>query len=188
MVGMAPEETMALPALPALAGILAFTVGEIEILRPPSDAPAATPAPRPCSVAEYRQFDFWLGDWDVVEAGKPAGANRITSILGGCAVREEWKGAGGLTGTSLNMWDSAKKRWSQTWVDEKGNVLLLIGGRQGAKMVLEGEKPQGQGTVRNRITWSPADGGHVRQLWETSTDGGKTWETAFDGDYGPRKR
>ena len=180
---------MALPALPALAGILAFTVGEIEIVRPPSDGPAATPAPRPCSAAEYRQFDFWLGEWDVVEKGKPAGTNRITSILGGCALREEWKGISGLTGTSLNMWDSGKRRWYQTWVDDKGNVLLLSGGRQGAKMVLEGDSPDGKGgTVRNRISWSPLAAGHVRQVWETSVDGGKTWETAFDGDYGLKKK
>ncbi len=179
---------MALLTLSALAGILALTVGETETARPPAAGSAATPAPKPCSSPEYRQFDFWLGDWDVTEAGKPAGTNRITAILGGCAIREEWKGVSGLAGTSLNMWDSAKRRWTQTWVDDKGNVLLLTGGRQGPKMVLEGEKPQGQGTVRNRITWSPLEGGHVRQLWETSTDGGKTWEKAFDGDYRPRKR
>ena len=180
---------MALPALPALAGILALTVGEIEIVRPPSDGPAATPAPRPCSSAEYRQFDFWLGEWDVAEKGKPAGVNRITAILGGCAVREEWKGASGLTGTSLNMWDSGKRRWTQTWVDDKGNVLLLSGGRQGPKMVLEGDTTDGKGgTVKNRISWSPLEAGRVRQIWETSTDGGKTWETEFDGDYGPRRK
>jgi hypothetical protein len=179
---------MALLTLSALAGILALTVGETEIVRASADGSSATPAPKPCSSPEYRQFDFWLGDWDVTEAGKPAGVNRITSILGGCAVREEWKGASGLTGTSLNMWDSAKKQWSQTWVDDKGNVLLLTGGRQGPKMVLEGEKPQGKGTVRSRITWTPVAGGHVRQLWESSTDGGKTWTKEFDGDYAPKKR
>ena len=179
---------MALPTLSAIAGILALTVGDTEVPRPSQDGKAAAAAPKPCSSPEYRQFDFWLGDWDVAEKGKPAGANRITPILGGCAVREEWKGVSGLTGTSLNMWDSTKKRWSQTWVDDKGNVLVLVGGRQGAKMVLEGEKPAGKGTIRSRITWTPTSGGHVRQLWETSTDGGKTWTNEFDGDYAPDKR
>jgi hypothetical protein len=181
---------MVLPPLSALASILALTVGETEIFKPAaSSAAAATPAPRPCSSPEYRQFDFWLGDWNVAQAGKPAGTNRITPLLGGCAVREEWKGVSGLTGTSLNMWDAARKRWTQTWVDDKGNVLFLVGGREGPKMVLEGDTPDGKGgTVTNRISWAPLSGGHVRQLWETSTDGGKTWETAFDGDYGPSRR
>jgi len=75
------------------------------------------------------------------------------------------------------------------FVADKGNVLLLTGGRQGAKMILEGESPNGKdGTVKNRISWSPLAAGHVRQLWENSKDGGKTWETVFDGDYGPKKR
>ena len=34
-----------------------------------------------------------------------------------------------------------------------------------------------------RITWTPLDGGRVRQHWESTTDGGKTWVTAFDGLY-----
>ncbi len=179
---------MALPALPALAGILALTVGDTEIFRPSDTPSAATPATNPCSAPEYRQFNFWLGDWEVTEAGKAAGTNRISQILGGCALREEWKGAGGMTGTSLNMWDSGGRRWHQTWVDDKGNVLLLTGGRRGAKMVLEGDSPDGKGgTVKNRISWSPLPVGHVRQLWETSKDGGKNWETAFDGDYGPSR-
>lgn len=32
-----------------------------------------------------------------------------------------------------------------------------------------------------RITWTPNADGTVRQHWEQSTDGGKTWTTAFDG-------
>ena len=179
---------MALLTLSALAGIFALTVGETEAVRQSAGGAAATPAPKPCSSPEYRQFDFWLGEWDVAEDGKPAGVNRITAILGGCAVREEWKGSSGLTGTSLNMWDSAKKRWSQTWVDDKGNVLFLVGGLQGPKMILEGDTPDGKGgMVKNRITWSPLPPA-LRQVWETSKDRGKTWETAFDGDYGATKK
>ena len=151
-------------ALPAvLAGILALTVGDAEIARrrPPTSPRQATAAPKPCAAPEYRQFDFWLGDWDVTRAdGKMPASIASPAILGGCALREEWTGAGGLTGTSLNMYDAGARRWHQTWVDDKGNVLLADGGLQGAKMVLEGDSPDGKGgTVRKRITWSPLDGG-----------------------------
>ena len=57
-------------------------------------------------------------------------------------------------------------------------------------MVLEGETPAGGAgapPVKNRITWSPEPEGRVRQHWETSPDGGKTWATAFDGMYHPVK-
>ena len=175
---------MPLPALPFLAGILALTVGEAE-MHPPSDQGAnGTPAPKPCAAPEYRQFDFWLGEWDVTEKGKAAGANRITRILDGCALREEWAGASGTHGTSLNVWDAAAKRWRQTWVDDKGNVLLLEGTFQGGRMVLQGDAPaENGGLARHRITWSPLAGGRVRQLWESSTDSGKTWKAEFDGTY-----
>jgi hypothetical protein len=57
-------------------------------------------------------------------------------------------------------------------------------------MVLEGETPAsvpGGPPTKNRITWSPQAEGRVRQHWETSADGGKTYTTAFDGMYHPVK-
>ncbi len=147
----------------------------------------ATPAPKPCGAAEHRQFDFWLGDWNVTTPdGKPAGTNRITLILGGCALREEWRGASGSAGTSLNAFDATARRWRQTWVDDKGGVLLLAGELEEGKMVLVGEHPQAGKTVRERITWTPLSGGRVRQFWDSSDDGGKTWQTQFDGTYAPK--
>lgn len=42
-------------------------------------------------------------------------------------------------------------------------------------------------TAIQRIIWEPTAPGEVRQLWETSTDGGTTWTTAFDGRYRKRR-
>ncbi len=178
---------LVLPQL--LAGFLALTVGDVEISRTAADPPAATPAPKPCATPEHRQFDFWLGDWDVTNpAGKVAGHNRITLILGGCALREEWTGASGTSGTSLNVFDADARKWRQTWVDDGGSVLLLTGEFRDGKMVLEGESPAGKGkTARQRITWTPASDGRVRQLWDSSADGGKTWKVEFDGMYAKKK-
>jgi len=52
--------------------------------------PASSPKPMPCTAAEYRQFDFWLGEWDVVSTAGGSGVNRITRICEGCALREEY--------------------------------------------------------------------------------------------------
>lgn len=174
-------------ALPHIfAGLLALTAGEVDAARAASDPPAqATPAANPCTAPAHRQFDFWLGDWDVATPdGKAAGHNRITLILGGCALREEWAGTSGNHGTSLNMFDAGARRWRQTWVDDGGTVLLLTGEFKGGKMVLEGESPAAGGaTVRQRITWTPLSRGRVRQLWDSSADGGKSWKIEFDGTY-----
>ena len=155
------------------------------------NAADATPPGRPCSASEYRQFDFWIGSWDVYEPGdKLAGRNDIESIAGGCALLENWAGRGGFTGKSLNTWDSERRRWHQTWTDSAGSLLLLEGGLDGDRMVLGSEAADAAGVpgaVRQRIAWSRQADGSVRQLWETSTDGGKTWSVVFDGRYVRRK-
>ncbi len=52
---------------------------------------AAQQQPERCSGDEYRQFDFWIGDWEVADAdGNAQGSNKIESILGGCVLRESW--------------------------------------------------------------------------------------------------
>ncbi|HEY3859922.1 MAG TPA: hypothetical protein VGM47_09995 [Gammaproteobacteria bacterium] len=144
---------------------------------------AAPATPRPCSAPEYRQFDFWLGDWNVTNAGKPAGHNHITSEYGGCVVQEHWSGSGGSLGSSFNIYDPVRKVWHQTWVDNGGTLLEIEGGMKDGSMVMSGEQLQADGKkLLHRITWTPKDG-KVRQFWQTSTDGGKTWQTAFDGLY-----
>jgi len=142
----------------------------------------AQSSPPPCTAPEYRQFDFWIGEWEVRgPKGGLAGVNRITRIENGCAIEENWKGAGGFTGRSLNAYRSSTGTWHQTWVGSDGVVLLLDGRYEAGKMVLEGTT----GRTMHRITWSRLDAGKLRQFWEQSDDQGKTWTVAFDGTYSP---
>lgn len=145
------------------------------------------PAPSPCATEAHRQFDFWVGHWDVHDAtGKRAGENRITRIHGGCAVLEEWRGTGNVTGSSLNLYDKQRGVWHQTWVDNGGNLLTLEGGFADGAMTLRGRTVEGEPaekTTLHRVQWTPQPDGRVRQLWEMSRDEGKTWSPAFDGWY-----
>jgi hypothetical protein len=53
-------------------------------------------------------------------------------------------------------------------------------------MILVGTKPhptKAGATLTSRITWSKLERARVRQFWEVSEDGGKTWTPAFDGIY-----
>ncbi|HEY6547867.1 MAG TPA: hypothetical protein VI589_08165 [Vicinamibacteria bacterium] len=153
----------------------------------PAQAPPAQSAPPPCRAPEHRQFDFWLGDWNVTDPqGKLVGTNKIESVLGGCVLHESWTGTG-MSGNSYNIYFAGEKRWHQTWVDNRGTLLELNGAFQDGQMVLAGEGPGPQGgRVKHRITWSKLDRGRVRQVWESSTDGGVSWTVAFDGTYAPR--
>ncbi|HEX6669494.1 MAG TPA: hypothetical protein VF061_08055 [Gemmatimonadales bacterium] len=165
------------------AGLLAVVLSGLASSAPAQES--APPPPRGCPAPEHRQFDFWIGNWEVTTpAGKPAGRNSIEPILGGCALRESWTGAGGGSGTSYNAWDRQRRRWHQTWVDNGGLVLRLEGEFTGGRMVLSGETLDSAGAaVLNRITWQETGPGAVRQLWETSSDRGKTWAVVFDGRY-----
>jgi hypothetical protein len=137
-----------------------------------------------CEAAEHRQFDFWLGEWNVHgPKGQLAGVNRITSEYGGCVLHERYTTDRGYSGESFNMYDPGRRLWHQTWVDSSGTLLLLDGGLRGQDMVLEGETVGADGKVtRHRITWSPKADAGVRQHWE-STDQKGQWTTAFDGTY-----
>lgn len=147
---------------------------------------AAEGPPPACESAEHRQFDFWLGDWTVVDPGnadKVLGTNQVTSELGRCVLHEHWTGAKGFRGESFNAWDGDRGVWHQSWVDQGGGLLVLEGGLSGDRMILTGHHPVSGKPTTERITWTPQAGGTVRQLWETSTDDGKTWSVSFDGLY-----
>jgi hypothetical protein len=141
-----------------------------------------------CSRPEFRQFDFWVGDWDVVdENGKAAGRNSITLEQNGCAVIERWTSAKGGTGFSLNHFDPLSARWKQHWVG-LGLILEMSGAMQGESMVLEGKL---QYVEESRVTllrgtWTSLNDGRVRQHFIESGDQGKTWSPWFDGYYSRR--
>ena len=146
----------------------------------------ASPPPPP----EAGQFDFWIGDWEVFSpAGKKAGENHIEKISAGWGLLENWTGAGGGIGKSLNTWLPERKQWRQFWVGN-GEAFELTGGlNERREMVLTGTTPTpAGGTQTERITWTPNADGTVRQHWQQSADGGATWTTAFDGRYRRKAR
>ena len=149
----------------------------------------------PCTGPEYKQFDFWLGDWEVVgPAGQVLGHNRISKRYGGCVVVEEWQGAGsGMSGSSFNIYDLSTRQWHQFWVDSTGlnwlssdragNPVTLRGGFADGAMVMTSHPDTLPSIGMSRATWRPLPQGGLRQTFESSTDGGKTWTLSFDGVY-----
>ena len=147
----------------------------------------------PCTGPQYKEFDFWLGDWEVRSAaGQLLGRNRITKRHGGCVVLEEWESANGGSGSSFNIYDQPTKQWHQFWwdasgmnwlsSDKEGNPATLRGGFRDGAMVLMSHPDTLPSIGMNRATWRPtADG--VRQTFESSSDDGKTWTMSFDGYY-----
>lgn len=152
-----------------------------------SYAQAQTPPPPACDTPEYRQFDFWLGEWEVDggQDGKtPVGKSTITRVAKGCALHENWRSSGGGDGQSLNIFDAVTKQWTQFWIGADGVILRLSGGIKNGAMVLEGNLPMPSGKIQlQRITWTLMADGRVSQRWETSDDAGNSWQISFIGYY-----
>ena len=152
--------------------------------------PVGPVAAAPCTGPEFRQFDFWLGDWDTYEmadTAKVVARNRVTSILGGCVLREDYEQNDGLVGESYSLWDASRGVWHQSWVTNRGTLLLLDGGLENGRMVLTGSEKtaDGKASLLRGIWW--VAGKDVRSLAERSTDGGKTWMPVFDIVFRPHR-
>ncbi len=142
----------------------------------------------------YAALDFWVGNWDVYVADTLVGVNRISKVLKGCAVVEEWQDARGGRGQSLFYVEPALRQWRQVWVTE---AATRPGGTKEKRLIarLSGNAVRFQGEVRgpdgrvvlDRTTLTPLPGGEVRQLIETSDDGGTSWRQVFDARYRPTR-
>ncbi|HKE46799.1 MAG TPA: hypothetical protein VKB52_01945 [Rhodanobacteraceae bacterium] len=145
---------------------------------------AATPVPAGCAAANYHGLDFWIGDWDTFESEAPHGASvaraHVDPIAQGCALHELYEQTDGLIGDSILSFDPVRKQWQQTWVTNRGSLMVITGNFKEGALVLEGEAHLADGrTVVQRITWkAEADG--VRESAVLSKDGGRTWSPAFD--------
>jgi hypothetical protein len=145
----------------------------------------AAPAPANCSAPEYHQLDFWLGDWDTLDSDAKGSTTSIARahvdpIAGGCAVHELYEQTDGLIGDSILSYDPVRKQWQQTWVTNRGAIMVIYGNFKGGALILEGEVHLQDGrTTHQRITWR-AEGKGVRESAVISKDGRKTWAPAFD--------
>ena len=147
----------------------------------------------PCEyAAESRQFDFWIGDWDVhdnTRAQAMAGSSHVEKILGGCVIFENWSGGFGGSGKSFNAWNSERRCWQQNWMDDSGDVTNFTDGHyDGQKLVFVADKIGADGKpFKSRLTFFNLGPDQVRQFGEQSNDGGTTWTVRYDFNYVRRK-
>ncbi len=163
-----------------------FFIGFAILLMTMSSAFAqGTAATGPCDGELFREFDFWVGDWDVFDQdGQQVGTNSITLEEKGCLLVERWTDAQGNTGQSYNFVDHATGKWRQVWVNP-GVVIDYEGGLdengamdlQGTLSVINTE-PQ-----KYRGTWSLQEDGTVHQhLRQFDIEKGD-WAAGFVGVY-----
>lgn len=152
----------------------------------------------PCmSIPQAREFDFWVGEWDVYPNGTNliVGHSKVEIASGGCMVLENWTALGAVpnTGKSMNYVNTVTGKWEQHWIGSGGlnigNPALFVNGeyKDGA-MRFEGSTitPQNQKQISRFIFYNMGPD-QVRQFFEVSVDEGKTWTTSYDFIYKRKK-
>ena len=135
--------------------------------------------------AALRQFDFWLGDWDLTwgEAGK--GTNRITAVLDNRVIQEQFDGTPStpLQGLSVSAYNTQLGKWQQTWVDNSGSYLDFVGEFADGKMILSREAVLEGKPIQQRMVWHNITELALDWNWERSEDGGETWQVMWHIRY-----
>lgn len=170
---------------PAVAVVIAgLIIGSLAAQEPgnrPQPACARQESP-------YRDFDFWVGDWEVVhpDTGQRLGRNVIELREGGCLLVENWTSEGDGTGFSMNFYDPLRGAWRQVWQSAGGFIDYTGGLDEQGRMVLEGTihyNAKGtQSAFRGRWTPNP-DGTVLQEFWQKDDHG--QWQVWFQGLYRP---
>ena len=138
-----------------------------------------------CNSAEARQFDFWLGEWDLSWGEGGRGKNRISKEHGGCVIQEKFDGRPGMafTGMSVSVYNPRRGVWQQTWVDSNGTYLDLEGGFDGGEMILMCERDVEGKNALLRMVFHNIQDDALDWRWERSFDGGESWEPRWEIHY-----
>ena len=153
---------------------------------------AAQLAAEPCKNSQvnpqYRQLDFWVGEWDVYAGKQKVGESSVQLILKDCVVFENWRGLQGGDGKSFNKYNNVTKEWEQFWVSDSGTTNYFKGSLTDGSMryALEMLGPNGAPFTRH-LTFSKLPEGKVRQFSQASVDNGKSWTTEYDFVYAKRQ-
>ena len=140
---------------------------------------------QPCETPEARQFDFWLGEWDLTWGEDGQGRNTVTSRYAGCMIEENFDGAPSMDfkGMSVSTYNARLKVWQQTWVDNQGGYIHLTGEYRNGKMVLINRPLDSDGSVLFRMSFYNIKPDSLDWDWERSGDGGQTWELRWRIHY-----
>lgn len=163
---------------------------EVMRLRPLVQGRAVLPQrPAGCASEESRQFDFWLGEWDVSPSGSSSGAiiaeSSITLTDQGCVIMEHWRPFGGAHGHSLNMYDPTTQSWHQSWMAAAPLRTEYRGSFSNGVMSFEALTllpgvPEG---ARSRMNFQRIDDNTVRQWGEQLDAGATEWTVTWDLTY-----
>ena len=142
--------------------------------------------PKPCSVSEASQFDFWVGEWNLYSNDTITGTNSISKIMGGCTLQENFNSPKtNYTGKSWSVYNPLTKSWQQTWVDNMGGYIALTGSFENNRMTLSTaprKLPNGKELISHMV-FSNISKDSFDWDWEATTDNGTNWKNNWHLHY-----
>jgi hypothetical protein len=153
-----------------------------------------------CNSPEARQFDFWIGKWEIQQKilnqdgswlELPA-RNSVATALDGCALVEHWRGkvkffwegmndVESMEGLSVRAYDPQSGKWRLHWMSSRtprfGNAFE--GNFHGGRGEFFSTRQGPRGKQLSRITFSNITKNSVHWDLAISNDDGKTWTTLW---------
>jgi hypothetical protein len=134
-------------------------------------------------------FDFWIGEWDLTwtnaEGNIDKGTNRISKILDGKVIQENFSDAeGSFKGMSISVYNPTKKTWHQAWADNQGGYYDFEGQVEGEKRIFRTQMKELNGEkIIRRMVFHKINFNSFTWDWEISRDGGATWHLQWRINY-----
>ena len=143
-------------------------------------------------IPQEQYFDFWIGEWNLTwndsDGSIGTGKNTISRILNEKVILEDFEGLTGqnkgFIGKSWSVYNPQLKEWKQTWVDNQGAYLDFLADYDGDKrmFVRKFTGPNGN-EVWQRMVFKDITDKAFTWDWESSTDGGDTWNLQWQINY-----
>lgn len=154
--------------------------------------------PEPPKTAPENLFDFWVGEWELTwqdAQGNPQqGYNRIVKILDDQVIQENFEtiptseSASVFRGMSLSVYNPRTEQWHQAWTDNQGGYYNFIGQFEGDKrmFVTKATNQRGKEIIQRMVFRDITQDAFVWD-WESSSDGGQTWQLNWQIHYQRKK-
>ena len=125
-------------------------------------------------------FDFWVGTWQATwknaDGSTSKGNNKISKILSGKALQENFSDETGFEGTSISVFNPANNTWHQSWVDSQGSHFDMEGGIDHGRPFFRTRTLDVNGKpVIKRMIFYNIQPDSFTWDWEQSEDNGKSW-------------
>jgi len=144
-----------------------------------------SPMPKRSELAPERLFDFYPGEWEMLDGETVELLVSVTPAFGdrGLKVSMRTPADGAETASALFVYEADKKQWRQTWMSAEGQSITMTGGRDGEAIALRVETDS-KGTAKNgRAMFSDITRGSFTYSWQTTEDEGKTWKNVASRSF-----